>query len=300
MENECSLISSRGILKSCDIHSLVPHSSIQVLYQYNMPLDSIDSATIYMCSSAVFANQALLKSLKHKYILVSGDSDTTCPIDMFRTTDEFEAFIATPNLVHWFSQNCAMNGHAKLTGIPIGLDYHTLLNTTNYWGKQAQPIDQERALMRTRDKAAPFWEREVKCYDNFTHTNPLASRRFAQDRIDAIAQIPAELVVGETGLVPRAQSWKTQTKYAFVISPLGNGLDCHRTWEALVLGCIVIVKTSPIDYLYEDLPVWIVKEWSDVSAESALNIIEIFKYRVWNMDRLTLRYWMDTIVRTNT
>jgi hypothetical protein len=263
-----------------------------------MPLDSIDSATIYLCSSAVFANQALLKSLKHKFILVTGDSDTTCPTDMFRTTDDFEAFIAMPNLVHWFSQNCALDGHAKLTGIPIGLAYHTY--TTIYWKNDDSPIDQERVLTRTRDNAAPFWEREVKCYDNFTHTNPLVSRRFAQDRIDAIAQIPTELVMREAGLVPRAQSWKTQAKCAFVISPLGNGLDCHRTWEALVLGCIVIVKTSPIDYLYQDLPVWIVKEWSDVSAESALTIIEIFKDRVWNMDRLTLRYWMDTIARTNT
>ena len=304
MENECRLVSSRGILKSCDIHSLVPHSSIQVLYQYNMPLDSStigdSSTTIYLCTSAVFANQALLKSLKHKFILVTGDSDTTCPIDIFRTTDEFEAFIAMPNLVHWFSQNCVLNGHAKLTGIPIGLDYHTLTNTTSYLGKQAQPIDQERALMRTRDKAAPFWEREVKCYDNFTHTNQLVSRRFAQDRIDAIARIPAELVMREACLVPRTQSWKTQANCAFVISPLGNGLDCYRTWEALALGCIVIVKTSPIDYLYQDLPVWIVKEWSDVSAESVLNIIDIFKDRVWNMDRLTLRYWMDAIARTNT
>jgi len=204
--------------------------------------------------------------------------------------------MSIPNLVHWFSQNCVVQGHAKLTGIPIGMDYHTLMNnTSHYWGQKTQPTAQEQLLCRIRQHAAPFWMRTAKCYDNFTHTNPLAQRRYAQDRIDAIAQIPADLVVRDATLVPRAESWKTQSDYAFVISPLGNGLDCHRTWEALVLGCAVIVKTSQIDYLYEDLPVWIVKEWSDVSTESISAIITEFKERTWKYERMSLEYWMRQI-----
>ena len=33
-------------------------------------------------------------------------------------------------------------------------------------------------------------------------------------------------------------------------SPPGHGLDCHRTWEALSLGCIVLVQASPLDGLF--------------------------------------------------
>ena len=40
--------------------------------------------------------------------------------------------------------------------------------------------------------------------------------------------------------------WETTAQYAFVASPPGNGFDCHRTWEALVLGCIVIVQNSSV------------------------------------------------------
>ena len=36
-------------------------------------------------------------------------------------------------------------------------------------------------------------------------------------------------------------------KHLFILSPRGNGLDCHRTWEALLLGCIVVTKTSTLD-----------------------------------------------------
>ncbi len=58
-----------------------------------------------------------------------------------------------------------------------------------------------------------------------------------------------------------------QSEYAFVISPHGNGVDCHRTWEALALGCVPIVRTSPLDALYEGLPVLIVSNWCEVTAD---------------------------------
>ena len=37
---------------------------------------------------------------------------------------------------------------------------------------------------------------------------------------------------------------KDRGRYAFAISPIGKGLDCHRTWESLILGQIVIVQTT--------------------------------------------------------
>jgi len=64
------------------------------------------------------------------------------------------------------------------------------------------------------------------------------------------AQIPADLIDYEPSPIPRLQ-----TEYAFVASPYGNGFDCHRTWEALCLGCIPIVKISPLDRLFANLPV---------------------------------------------
>ena len=53
----------------------------------------------------------------------------------------------------------------------------------------------------------------------------------------------------KVGKVSKNELLRIYTNYAFIVSPHRNGLDCHRTWEALVLGCIPIVKTSPIDDL---------------------------------------------------
>ena len=87
--------------------------------------------------------------------------------------------------------------------------------------------------------------------------------------------------------------------YCFIISPHGNGLDCHRTWEALCLGCIPIVKTSVLDTLFYDLPVLIVNEWSDVSLELLNTTISNYKTKhiskQFKYDKLLLHYWMDKI-----
>lgn len=54
----------------------------------------------------------------------------------------------------------------------------------------------------------------------------------------------------------------------FAICPAGTGLDTHRVYECILMGCIPIVKTSPLDKMYSDFPIWIVNEWSDVTEET--------------------------------
>ena len=103
-------------------------------------------------------------------------------------------------------------------------------------------------------------------------------------------------VVFQEQKLKRIELWREKTRYAFVVSPHGNGLDCHRTWESLVLGNIVIVKRSSIDALYDGLPVVIVDDWREITAEnlkswhgqhaSAFRSPEV-------MERLTNRYWIE-------
>ena len=126
------------------------------------------------------------------------------------------------------------------------------------------------------------------CYSNFHFS-------MRDDREDAMKNVPKELVFYEPNRVSRLDTWKNQVKYAFVLSPHGNGLDCHRTWEALCLGCIPIVKTSPIDAVFDELPVLIVKQWSDITKELLDNYIKNFDKSKFNYDRITLAYWIALI-----
>jgi glycosyltransferase involved in cell wall biosynthesis len=60
-------------------------------------------------------------------------------------------------------------------------------------------------------------------------------------------------------------------KYKFIISPEGNGIDCHRHYEALMAGCIPIIEDSDnIREKYKDCPILYTKDYSEIT-ESYLN-----------------------------
>ena len=308
-DNHCKYINVRGILKSCDIYSLTPISTIGDLLGYDIDIDTINSMkdskdclTIYVCNTAIpkFAEKLNMKIITCKFILVSGDSDDTCPEDLFENENSFKKFIENDNLIHWYSQNCTLLSHPKLTQIPIGLAYHHGYNEdiVSEAAKIISPMKQEAFIEKT-NKHIPFWKRELKCYINFNFEKNYMYSKFGYDRYEALTKLPKNLIFSEKEEVSRNESWMKQSKYTFVVSPLGNGLDCHRTWEALVLGCIPIVKTSGLDSLYEDLPVLIIEDWNDVTEKLLLKIVKDFKIKhekgLYNYDRITLEYWIDKI-----
>ena len=293
--NEATLeyVSSRGILKSCDWFSLNPQSSIRFMLDYP-PFPSFSTIpVIYICSSSIpYFKENVLSALKIPFILVGGDCDETIPNDIFRNEAEFIHFVENPFLIHWFSQNLVRK-HSKMTKIPIGMDYHTMTSSTQ-WGPVTPPYEQESLIKTVKNDSLPFWERTLKCYANFHF---LMTTKHGYDRKDAVKMVDKTLVFYEPTHIPREDTWKAQSKYAFVICPHGGGYDCHRLWEALILGCIPIVKKSNIDELYQDLPVLIVDQWEDITEDLLKATIAAFRERKdsFAYEKLTLKYWMDKI-----
>lgn len=302
-EDKCIWVSSRGLLKSCERHNKMPVSSCG-----NIDLNIIDNLKeneiIHICSwSAVidFINNyvPIIKKLNKKIILVTNDSDSNCPlVDGINDINEKAIinFINSEYCIHWFTQNCNLK-HNKVTAIPIGLDYHyySLVLMPNLTVKFETAIEQEEKLNNIKKISKPFYEREIKCYGNFLFSKD--GIRYSNERYSCYEKVPNDLCVYETYKIERIDTWKNQINYSFVLSPAGGGLDCHRTWEALILGCIPIIRRFNITYeeIYEDLPVLIVDNWSDVTKELLLNTIENFKNKIFNYEKLTLKYWVDKI-----
>ncbi len=60
--------------------------------------------------------------------------------------------------------------------------------------------------------------------------------------------------------------WKALLDHKFIISPEGNGIDCHRHYEALMAGCIPIVEDNPlIREKYAGCPILYTKNYLDIN-----------------------------------
>jgi len=231
-----------------------------------------------------------LPKIETRFILLTGDSDAPIPTGAMSSA-EFNLLINHPLLIVWFSQNLVFSPKAypKLQFLPIGLDYHTMANNDMFWGPRSSPKTQEDLLFAVAKKALPIADRIPTAYTTFHFALHRGSRR------EAYEKIPRDLVYYEQNHTSRLMSWTRQIEYAFVVSPPGEGIDCHRTWEALCLGCIPILISSPLDDMFEDLPVLIVKSWSDVTRDLLDKTLSTINMKEFCLDKLELKYWMDRV-----
>ena len=248
-------------------------------------------SVVYVCNSALRTfRDTILPMISVPFILVSGDSDNAMSYDSFPET-EFQQFVEDKRIFHWFCQNLLIS-HPKLTHLPIGLDYHTMskVGEPHPWGIGKLPVEQEKELQQAIDESPPMIERHLYCYSNFHHsTFGIGSRG---DRQEAISKLPKDIVFYDPVFTSRDIAWNHQSFFSFVLSPRGGGYDCHRTWEALCLGCIPILKQSGLDPLFEGLPVLLVKDWSDVTKDLLVQTLVRFGTQSFQKEKLRLSYWV--------
>lgn len=208
------------------------------------------------------------KKIKHEYILITHNSD-------LGITNRYINLINDPKIIAWFSTNVMMN-HKKLIPIPIGLqNRYTLKGDHNVIQKYINEKDQ--------------YEKDYFVYVNFAiNTN----RKVRQKAYDYFSQKAFSTVIERTEY---QENLKNTLRSQFVISPPGNGLDCHRTWEAVHLGAIPVVLSSQMDSAFDDLPIIIVSDWKQVTPEYLKKKSQEFSKKEFNFDKMYIDYWLNLI-----
>jgi hypothetical protein len=288
MESLTSFTSSRGLLKSCRFRNSTPLSSSDKLdpYLFN---EHLLGDSIYICTDALLNfSHNFLKKIQNPFTLVTGDSDTPITNNLIQNSD-ISKILDNSNLVNWFAQNMVAD-HPKLHQMPIGMDYHTMWEHPGIWGLAKQsPIAQERVLMNTFASAPDFSDRYFAGYCNW-HFAPDRG-----DRQDCLAKIDKSISLIEKNHLPRISSWQRQSRCMFVISPEGAGIDCHRTWEAILLGCIPIVKKSKFSALFDQLPVVQLDDWSDFNSANMIQRVDRLNNEKFNFNPVFLNHWVEKI-----
>ncbi|MEO7039765.1 MAG: hypothetical protein ABI186_07015 [Candidatus Elarobacter sp.] len=235
-----------------------------------------------------------LPSIDARFALITGDEDLAIPSGLERARE----ILASPNVVCWFAQNVdGADTTGKVHPIPIGVDFHTIANGRRWKHWQATPAQQEAELDRLRATMCGNAVRLVRAHADF-HLN--RGRRIDSDSRDAVWRQLANNpnVDFQARRLPRYDLWRLKARYAFEICPPGNGFDCHRTWETLLLGSIPIVKRSSLDALYDGLPVAIVDDFSEVTTEALRRWHRAYRNVFGSpevQERLTNRFWIERV-----
>ncbi len=257
---------------------------------------------------ALFVSQFckyILPKLNVPIVLVIADGDESFPSDCGKDFNVTE-LLNHPFIIHVFAQNNDYLGPStKVSHIPIGMDFHTIAykGKQGGWGERGSPQEQEAQLESILSRLQPTHQRKKRAFVDFQlsdsmHGSHQRYLQFGEDRASIFHRLLKTGLIDYGSWMRRSQLWQKKGEYAFSISPHGNGLDCHRTWEDLVLGCIVIVKTSSLDPFYEGLPVIIIKDWSEVTSENMDTWLDQYGDAFTNpsyREKLTHRYWFSKI-----
>ena len=129
--------------------------------------------------------------------------------------------------------------------------------------------NQENILINIYNNSLINNKRKNKCFmcSNLNSSHSLKKAGYIKyDRDDMNNQLKNNKYIDIcVGSLPRTELWKTFVEYKFVIAPAGNGMDTHRLWEALFLGCIVIVQETGLDYFMKEFPVVIINDFNEIN-----------------------------------
>lgn len=207
--------------------------------------------------------------IKNPYILVTHNGDEEVP-------GEFRRFLDDPKIIVWFGTNATLE-HPKLKHLPIG------------FGNTHEPtfLATDKIIFEILDNPL---QKEQLVYLNFDE------KTYPAERVPVKEFFLTKdfCTKGERKCFAEFISDVMRSK--FVISPRGNGIDCCRVWESLVVGSIPIVKTSSLDSLYQDLPILIVNDWSEVTQEFLENKYLEMSQREYCLEKIYADYWIQQII----
>jgi len=190
-----------------------------------------------------------------------------------------KTFIPPDNVIKWYTQNVNVVS-SRIESIPIGVE-----------NNRRSPHLHKKELMEAKLRI-PRRRKNLVYMNHNIKTNP-KERIIPYNILERKSWVTSERE--RNGI--RFESYLDNLyRHEFVICPEGNGMDTHRTWEALYIGSIPIEKKNINNQFYTDLPICFVDSWDQVTEEFLMRWKEDNALRKWNMEKLTFTYWKNKIL----
>jgi len=180
--------------------------------------------------------------IKNGFVLATHNSDFPAP-------SQYASFLDDARLLAWYALN-PDTVHPKLVPVPISL-------ANAHWPHGRPPVVQDAF-----DAKKEAWS--ARQHGLYINTDVTSNK---DDRSKALTSVASlESVYVRRGRLNYSDYLHDVANSKFVLSPPGNGADCHRTWEAILLNAVPIVASSSLlSPLYKGLPVLTVDDWSEIT-----------------------------------
>lgn len=222
--------------------------------------------------------------IKMKYILITHSSDYSAPGKYISELNKHT------NIFMWFCENYDGTelGHPRIRPIPIGI-------ASQEW--QHGSVENFNQVLKDSDDGP----KAIDLYANFNLNTNYSVRVEALRAIRDIQSDKRIRVEICTDTIPHIDYVMKLSQSRYVASPEGNGLDCHRTWEAAMMGAIPIVtKGSIVDSgLFSGMPVMTIDSWDALKIE---DMVDFYNLHLTDLQCLKEKssgeYWLHQIALT--
>ena len=270
------IITGEKIQELCDIF-ILPNYKIQTrditrVFLLNKLNYRIDNPKIVFTFTDTFEKSFTelvirLQLLTNKFVLVVNQSD-------YKIDERYlSIFDKVPNLLHIYATNINVV-HNKITPIPLGIANsnwkHGDLSIINKYIQKLNNINKDKLIyfFFSIDTALNI---RNECYNKISKKGiPFLNNTDYDTYINTLSQ------------------------YKFAISPEGNGIDCHRFWEALYVKTIPICLPNIIvNYYAKYFPVVILNDWDELDISK---LDDIYNNADWsNYYKLDIKYIKNMI-----
>lgn len=188
----------------------------------------------------------------------------------------FYEIIEIKNLRKIYCQNLNLNGLDSFSGkvkcLPIGHCFHNYFEKLNLIEKKIKDI----SLNHKKNKL-------LIPYHNITN----------KSRAQEIDLLKSKTFCCHGEKSDYLLYLENLSRYRFVLSLHGDGVDCHRHWEILSAGSIPLIKSSFLDPLFDNLPVILYKDISQITEDYLSSEYIKIKHLLNNRGKLYRKFWID-------
>lgn len=201
--------------------------------------------------------------------------------------DSLLANMMPNNITKWYSINVHVDDN-RIIPIPLGLQ-------NKHWrwdgNSQSCPTTYERVKSN---------EKENGVLASFSIGNRHEERRVCID--SSIKYIPKDKLTIR-GFTPQNRKDDTfvldyfdiASTHKFILCPWGVGVDTHRMWESMYMGCIPITRHHNCYRDFKDFPIIMLDSWLDLADLDFDAAWEEYSEKLKDEERIYFTYWEKKI-----